>query len=170
MDIKEAIDGLRTALQTELNGYQFYRIAAEKTADKKAKKVFENLADDEKEHFKEIRKHYNALIKENRWADSLHLPDIEKLYSGESPIFSEEFKSRIKDKHFEMSALSIGALLETNSIELYRKMKEKSENEIARRLFERLIKWEQKHLDAITAQLNLVKEQYWAEQHFAPLF
>ena len=68
MELKEAIDGLRTALQTELNGYQFYKLAAENTTDKKGKQVFETLANDEKEHFLEIQRDYEEYWSEQHFA------------------------------------------------------------------------------------------------------
>jgi rubrerythrin len=69
-----------------------------------------------------------------------------------------------------MSALSIGALLEANSIDFYRKMKEENKDQNARDLFARLQQWEEKHLEAINRQMNLVKEDFWADAHFAPLY
>jgi rubrerythrin len=169
MDKEKAIENLKIALQTELNGIHFYKMAAEKTEDKKGKKVFKMLANDEIKHFNELKRHHNSLIESDKWATSISLGES-SLFEKESPIFSAELKSRIKEKHFEMSALSIGALLESNSIDFYRKMKEQTDEAVAKELFEKLQKWEQGHLEAITKQLTVLKEEYWAEQHFTPLF
>jgi len=170
MDKDKALEGLKIALQTELNGIEFYKMAAEKTEDKKGKEVFKILANDEIEHFNELQKHFQSLIKSSKWAPAISLGEASTIFKGESPIFSEELKSRVKEKHFEMSALSIGALLESNSIDFYRKMKEETDDTTARELFAKLQKWEEKHLEAITTQLELLKEEYWAEQKFTPLF
>lgn len=168
MEKAKAIEGLKVALQTELNGIEFYRIAAEKTEDAKGKRAFQTLADDEVKHYNTLQKQYNSLIEENKW-QSLDLGNASK-FEGESPIFSRELKKRVKGRHFEVTALSIGALLETNSIDFYRKMKEKSDDPVARELFEQLEKWEQIHLQAITKQLDLIKADYWTEQRFTPLY
>ncbi len=170
MDKEKAIHGLKIALQTELNGIQFYKMAAEKTEDKKGKEVFKMLADDEIKHFGELQRQFKSLMSSNKWAPSISLEEASSMFKGKSPIFSEELKSRIKEKHFEMSALSIGALLESDSIDFYRKLKEETDDPIAKDLFAKLQKWEQAHLEAITKQLDLLKEEYWAEQHFTPLF
>ncbi len=170
MDKNKVTDGLKIALQTELNGIHFYKMVADKTSDQKGKAVFTQLADDEAKHFAELQKQFNSIMSSNKWAPSISLEDTKLILQDENPIFSEELKSRIKDKHFEMSALSIGALLEANSIDFYRKMKEETEDATAKDMFERLQKWEQVHLEAITKQLNLLKEEYWAEQKFTPLF
>ena len=168
MNDSKAITGLKTALQTELNGIEFYRMAAEKTEDAKGKQAFKTLADDEQKHFNALQQQYSALIENNGWQ---HV-DLGKMaeFAGESPIFSKELKERIKEKHFEVTALSIGALLETNSIEFYRKMKESSDDPTAKEMYAKLQQWEEKHLEAITKQLDIIKEEYWAEQGFTPLF
>ncbi len=169
METRKALEGLKIAMQTELNGIEFYRLAAEKTEDPKGKEVFKTLAEDEIKHFQELKKQYEHIIKENGWLSRIDLGTPGQ-FIGESPIFTEDLKDRIKEKHFEMSALSIGALLESNSIDFYRKMKEEADEPIAKELFARLQTWEEKHLDAITRQLNILKEEFWADAQFSPLY
>jgi len=168
MEISKAIEGLQTALQTELNGIEFYKMAAQNTEDINGKQTFQMLADDEQKHFTALQKQYASLMEKNRW-QSIDLGKTPS-FEGDSPIFSVELKDRVKGKHFEITALSIGALLETNSINFYRKMKEQSDDPEAKELYAQLETWEQTHLDAITRQLDLIKEDYWAEQRFAPLY
>jgi rubrerythrin len=168
MDNSKAIEGLRTALQTELNGIEFYKMAAKNTMDAKGKKTFQMLADDEMKHFQELQRQYSSISEKHGW-QALDLGTVTE-FPGESPIFSKELKDRIKGKHFEMTALSIGALLESNSIDFYRQMKEKSADPLAKELYGQLQSWEEKHLDAITRQLDIIKEDYWAEQRFSPLY
>ncbi len=168
MEKERALEGLKVALQTELNGIEFYRTAAEKTEDAKGKKAFQTLADDELKHYKALQQQYNSIIEANKW-QAMDLGKI-PVFEDESPIFSKELRERVKGKHFEVTALSIGALLETNSIDFYRKMKEKSDDPAAKELFGQLEQWETIHLQAITRQLDLIKEDYWTEQRFAPLY
>lgn len=170
MNKEKLLQGLKTAMQTELNGIQFYTLASEKTTDEKGKEVFALLAKDEETHFKEIQQQFNSLMSSNALKPAICLNEAKHVFKGESPIFSDELKKRIKERHFEMSALSIGALLESNSIDFYRRMKEETDDPHAKRLFDNLQKWEQAHLEAITKQLDVLKEEYWAEQHFTPLF
>jgi len=167
MSNEKSLEALKIAIQTELNGIEFYKIAAEHTEDKKGKEVFKTLANDEEQHFNELKNQFESLLNTGKWTSLISLGEPTPL-KGESPIFTEEVKSRIMDKHFEMSALSIGALLESNSVDFYRQMKEEADNEIAKRLFEQLQRWEEGHLDAINKQLNLLREEYWTQAHFAP--
>ena len=167
MPNEDILKGLQTALETEMNGIEFYRTAAEKTQDDKAKEVFQTLANDEARHFIELKKHHDALLKTGQWDAAIELGKPSE-FKGASPIFSADFKARIKDRHFEMSALSIGALLETNSIDFYRRMKDLTRNLSAQRFFAELQSWEERHLDAIVKQLNLVKEEFWQNAHWQP--
>jgi rubrerythrin len=168
MEKSKAIEGLKTALQTELNGIEFYKMAAQQTEDIKGKEAFQMLADDELKHFNALQQQYSALVENSGWK-RIDLGETTE-FAGESPIFSPELKERVKGKHFEVTALSIGALLESNSIDFYRAMKEKSDDPNARDMYERLQEWEEKHLEAITRQLDLIKEEYWAAQGFTPLY
>ena len=120
MDKKKALKGLKTALQTELNGIEFYKMAADKTTDPKAKEVFKMLANDEIMHFNELQKQFKTVLSSNRWAPSVTLKEAQHMFEGTSPIFGDEFMTRITEKHFEVTALSIGALLETSAIDFYR--------------------------------------------------
>jgi rubrerythrin len=168
MEQSKAIQGLLTALQTELNGVEFYKMAAEKTEDEKGKKTFRMLADDELKHFNALQQQYKSLINESKWTN-IDLGQI-SVFEGESPIFTDDLKSRVQGKHFEVTALSIGAQLEVNSIDFYRKMKEQSTDPSAKEMYEKLQKWEEVHLNAITKQLDQIKEDYWNDQRFSPLY
>jgi bacterioferritin (cytochrome b1) len=163
----DMLKGLRTALETEMNGVEFYRTAAQQSGDFKAKSVFQILANDEAKHFIELKKHYDVLLKTGKWEPAIELGKPTE-FKGENPIFSDDFKSRIKDRHYEMSALSIGALLETNSIDFYRQMKDRAQDPAAKRFFGELQSWEETHLDAIVKQLDLVKEEFWQNAHWQP--
>ncbi|MEO0206153.1 MAG: ferritin family protein [candidate division WOR-3 bacterium] len=169
MELKKALEGLKIAMQTELNGIEFYKIAAEKTDDSKGKEAFKTLAQDEIKHFNELKRQYEHILKDNDWLSKIEL-GAPSSFIGESPIFTDEIKTRIKERNFEMSALSIGALLESNSIDFYRKMKEESDEPAAKELFGQLQKWEEKHLEAITKQMNILKEEFWADAQFSPLY
>jgi rubrerythrin len=168
MDESKAIQGLETALQTELNGIEFYRMAAERTEDEKGKKAFKMLADDELKHFNAIQQQYKSLVDTRKWG-TVDLGKI-SIFEGMSPIFTEELNKRVQGKHFEVTALSIGAQLEADSIDFYRKMKEQSTDPAAKELYSQLQKWEETHLNALTRQLELIKEDYWNEQRFSPLY
>ena len=59
---KRLAEGLRTAILAEIEGQHFYRMAAQNTADEQGKEVFRQLAEEEVQHEKWLRQHYESLI------------------------------------------------------------------------------------------------------------
>ena len=67
-----------------------------------------------------------------------------------------------------MSVFSIGIQMEKDAVDFYKKAKESTKLEEARELYDLLIKWEKVHLDQFTEQYEIYREDWWADQGFAP--
>ncbi|HEX7401083.1 MAG TPA: ferritin family protein [candidate division Zixibacteria bacterium] len=170
MEKKEYLLGIvQEAIRVENDGYQFYRLAEEKTKDAKGKEVFASLAQDETNHMRILKSLYQS-VKEKGEFHFDERKDIKHLLEGtsESPIFSKEFKNRLNQAHFEMTALSIGILLEKNSIDFYKKAAQESKNKDVKMLFNYLAEWEGEHLRALVNQQKLLQQDYWTEARFYP--
>jgi rubrerythrin len=164
----KTIELLKQAILVEQNGYHHYMTASAITTDKKACRVFKDLAKDEGFHRKILLDGIASFSQSKKW----NIADIKGKRpvsaSGESPIFSLEFSKRIKDKHYEMSALSIGILLEQNSIDFYTKMKNKTKDIKLKSLLGFLVSWEKIHLEALVKQQKLFLAGYWEQSRFYP--
>ena len=165
-DLKEMLAGLRAAMQAERTGEQFYRAAAERTLDPLGREVFAHLAEEEAEHFRFLKAHYQAIGETGQLAD-VALGKGAQL-GDESPIFSPGFRQRIREAHFEMSALAIAVQLELNGIRHYQEQARAAKAPAARKFFEDLAHWESGHYDALLRQQKLLEEEYWREQGFEP--
>jgi rubrerythrin len=154
MDLQKA---LQEAVKGEIEGRELYSAAAEKTADGKAKEVFQMLADEE-------QKHHDALIqmaKDYGQGKDLTMPQFEapaRLEDAESPIFTREFKEKISD--FDMSALSIGIKLELESEKFYRQMAKEAQEKEVKNLFSRLADWEKGHFEYLQKQIGFLESYY----------
>lgn len=164
---KELADGLRQALLAERAGSDFYKLAAEQTQDPEGRKVFEMLAAEESSHFDYLRRHYQSVVETGSLAKGVTLSEAHQL-ATDHPIFSPALVARLKEAHFEMSALAIAVQLELNAVTHYRRMAERAATQEARQLFEELVEWESGHYDAFFKQQQLLLEQYFAEAGFAP--
>ncbi len=165
----EKMEVLKKALQGEMDGFYHYSNAALNTSDERAKKIFEILAQEEKLHYEFLLKYFNFLTDKEEKVDLLKFKGEKRYnFSGESPIFSEDFKKKIREKHIEISALSIGMVLEQNSIEFYMKLEEKEEDPDTKEFLKELISWEENHLDALAKQKRFFMESYWSNAHFEP--
>ena len=156
MDLKEAF---KTAIRGEIEGRELYKVAAEKTTDSKAKKVFAHLAEEENSHFNTLQKLGEAYFK----GGELKIPKLKKLETfedAESPIFSANFKDFVKDKHFEVSTLAIGIKLELEAKMFYKEMADSTDNNKLKEFFLYLSDWENDHYNALKKQIRVIDQYY----------
>ena len=164
---KRVTDGLKQAIQAEIDGYHFYMMAARSTNDPKGREVFESLAEDEKEHVRFLSLQYDAFMDKGTADPTVTLGTRADL-QGSSPIFSDSFRERIQDAHFEMSALSIGINLELSAVKFYKDQASRAQDETVTRFYNELADWESGHYKALLQQQESLKEDYWAGGGFSP--
>jgi rubrerythrin len=149
-----------------VEGHEFYKVAAKNSKDTGAKKMFESLAKDEREHYEMLAKHQEHLV-ETGTHKPLKKPAKAKL-QFKSPVFTKAFLSSKRKKNFEMSALSIGVMLEMNAIEFFREQQVKSSDTKAKQFYQFLIDWEGEHLRALIAQRNFLMRGIFEDARFEP--
>jgi len=158
---------LRDAMEAERDGFTFYTMAAERSEDPGARETFARLADEERAHYEALQTGYRSLAEGGDWSPTTELPEHEEPQA--SGIFSEDFVRRIEGKHLEMTALSIGILLEKNAYEFYSRQADEADDEAIAAFFRELAAWEETHYRLLLRQDEALKEEYWNENRFAPL-
>lgn len=160
---KEELDIISQAILNEVEGYEFYKMAANQAGTGESKEAFLELANEELKHVEFLKALFDR-IKNDKTDDiklaletSLPLPNI---YNWEK--IDKEYTS------LAMSVFGIGIQMEEASIEFYEAAKAKTKFDEAKRLFDLLIKWEKVHLDQFIEQHNKHKNNWWADQSFAP--
>lgn len=164
---KKIADTLQAAMRAEHEGNSFYVMAARLTEDTKGKEVFGRLAAEELEHLDFLKKQYQSIVETGKPKTDLKLGTGSDL-SGKSPIFSDAIRLRLKDAHFEMTALSVGMNLEMSAVNHYTKASEESDDPVLKKLYKDLADWESGHYRALSKQQEALKEEYWSENSFAP--
>lgn len=138
---------IRTAIEMEKNGIDFYHKAEKKTSYPLAKKMFLSFAEDEKRHLTVLKK---ILV-------DLKFSDFDQFF-GEKPrqkiknIFKEaknEIKEKIVANPDELEALKIGMDMESESIEFYQKALDKSKDNHQKAFLRRLVEEEKEHLQLL---------------------
>ncbi len=164
MTLKE---GLRQAIEAEIDGYHFYMMAAGKCEDEKGCQIFEQMAQEEMEHVRFLRAQYAAVEKDGKPSPKVKLT-AHKPLDKMSPIFSEKIRGRLKDAHFEMSALSIAIQMELSATNFYRDRANESSDAEVKQFYMELSRWESGHYNALLSQQQSLKEDYWADGGFSP--
>ena len=165
--LKLVKEGLLKAMKAEREGQFFYLMAAKSTEDTKGREVFNRLAAEEADHFNYLKGQYQAVLKTGEIDANIKLGAPLSL-DGASPIFSDNIKTRIKDAHYEMTALSVAIQLEFDASKFYKDQAEFVDDIAAKTLYLELAAWETGHYRALLAQSDMLKEDYWQEGGFAP--
>jgi rubrerythrin len=161
------LEGIKTAMEAELSGHAFYKNAAESTSDPMGKETFLRMAGEEMSHFNYLRHQYKSVLEKGGFDFGEKIKQQHK-HAGH-PIFSDAIKTRIKESHFEVSALSIGMKLEMDAMNYYRSQSEEAQDKDVKQLYRELAVWEQDHYRAFKQQLDLLKEDYFEANNFIPM-
>ena len=165
---QEMLEGLKTAMEAELTGHNFYKSAVKSVSDPRAKEALSEMAEDEMNHFQYLRHQYMSVLEKGDYDFTRKLLK-DSQQRKENPIFSDAIKKRVKDSHYEVSVLTIGMKLELDAIHYYRGCAKKAGKEEAKRFFNELADWETSHYEAFEQALDSLKEEYWEANDFIPV-
>ena len=159
---KDELAVLSQAILNEVEGYEFYTMAASNSKGE-SKDAFLQVAEEEKKHAEYLRD----------LSDKLTNSDEEKLQfayelNPPSPEIYKWEKLDVKEASLAMTVFSIGMQMEKDAIKFYTEARDKTEVDELREIYQILIKWEEVHLNEFTQQYNVYKNEWWAEQNFAP--
>ena len=160
-------EALQQAAMAEREGHSFYMMAAHNTHDPKGKAVFETLAREELDHLHFLKDHYDSVVATGKLSPTAHLGTRIDLDQS-SPIFTPAIKLRIREAHFEMTALAVGIQLERDAMAFYQKHSAESHDSSARKFFADLADWESGHYHALLKQQEELKSDYWSGAGFSP--
>ena len=165
---KMVMQALTRALKAEVEGQSFYLMAAGQARDAHARKVFRQLAREEKNHELFLWAQYRSIL-EKHGADATAGLGTRSTLASPGPIFSPDFAEHVTSAHFEVAALAIALRLELRAVKLYREAAEQTRDPVLRACFEELARWEGVHRDALTRQLDDLRLDYWSTGGFTPL-
>lgn len=160
METKDSkIEIIKQAILNEVEGYQFYKMYAEKVNDADVKKVFLDIAQEELTHVEFLKKLANNSREDNLKMAQMEVP--------EPNIF--KFSAMTPDElSLAVTAFSIAMKMEDDSQKFYDDAAKKTDVEEEKKFFELLRDWEISHRDQFEKQYNLLKDEWWQDNNFAP--
>ncbi len=160
---KDELNIIKQAILNEIEGYEFYNMAANQAGTEESKEAFKELANEELKHADYLKQLFDK-IKTSQDDDF----ELSFLSDPPSPNIYNWKKMNKKYTSLAISVFGIGIQMEKASIDFYEDAKKSTNFEEAKKLFDILIKWEKVHLDQFTEQYNIYKEEWWNDQEFAP--
>ncbi|GAB4368184.1 MAG: hypothetical protein Kow0062_01120 [Acidobacteriota bacterium] len=163
---KAVLEAVKTAIITELRGLEIYRAAAEKAEDPAARQMFLSLAEDEEQHKQFLERNFESLLKDGVWSVPATPENLSPL--DHSEVITPEFLGRVRGGAFEMGVVAAGVMLEKTAIDYYSKAAEECPDEESAKVFRFLATWEEDHLKTLQDLEARLRDQYFADQGFAP--
>jgi rubrerythrin len=169
-DLAAALTALSIAIQTEKDGRDFYKRAAERTNDPGGKVLFTSLADDELEHLRLLEAQKQSLTKEGRWLPRSetgleeHRPEVKG-----APLFSREtLNEDINVYTSELSALRMAFLIEKDAVAFYSKAACETEDPEGKATYQFLVGMELEHQRILEEEYSALSTQFWSTMGFEP--
>ncbi len=159
--LKKDIEVFKQAILNEVEGYEFYKMAAYNSTDEEVKKAFLNLANEELKHIDWLKDAFKKL--------SGNPEDHSTLAMIENPPSPQIFKwenLQTKNASLAVSVLGIGIEMERASVKFYEKAAGETPYEAAKQLFEVLAKWENVHLEQFSKGYDVLIKDWWSDQGF----
>ena len=151
-----ARDALRIAIATERSGLDFYSRAARITRDTRGRKVFEKLAEEEKEHLGTLEARYSELLQQDPQLESR--PTFLFFKGAANGLFAagaEQLSKGVNDRE----ALMIGIKCERGSHRFFKRYGEKFEDSEGKRIFLEFADEERAHLELLIREYRALVER-----------
>lgn len=157
----EIIEIIKESIKLELNGQSFFEQVANKTHNELGKKMFLKLANDEAQHLKVFSDIFTEMVGEG-WKEQLG--DLES--KKDAPMIdalAKKVESAGKESRAsELEAIGIAMNLERNAIEFFSNAAQKTSDEKARGIFNKIADEEKLHYDLLQAQHDhLSNSGFW---------
>jgi rubrerythrin len=143
-------DVLAQALKLEKDGQAFYNKMSEQVEDEAGQEMFQQLAEDEVDHYDYIKRQYEELQGGGEWST---IPELEVIESLDivSLVFppDEKVPDELPENPDEEDALLFGLGIEDKSFKLYYNSAQRADDAAAEKMFLQLAAAEQRHFDIL---------------------
>ncbi|MSO29475.1 MAG: hypothetical protein EXQ48_00845 [Acidobacteria bacterium] len=148
-DLVFARDALRIAIATERSGLEFYSRAAKISRDARGRKIFQDLAAEEKEHLATLEARYAELLQRDPQLESR--PTFLFFKGAANGLFAEGAERLTKGVN-DQQALLIGIRCERGSHRFFKKYGERFEDSEGKQVFLEFADEERAHLDLLVRE------------------
>jgi len=165
-EMSATMAALQMAIQTEIDGHNFYQTFAGQSEDPNAQAMFNRLAQEEVMHLELLRNTKAMLEQSGEWAEyNGHTSDE----VNSAPIFSRErVQQNVVAYSSDLSALRVAYLIEKDAVDFYSRAAGETHDLNGQRMFQDLAKMETGHLRLLEGEYNFLKGQFQIAMGFAP--
>jgi rubrerythrin len=168
-DLHSALMALDLAMQTEKDGREFYKRAAERTSDPGGQLLFISLADDELEHLRMLESQRESLAEQNRWRSPPEAKDAAPAKIAGAPLFSRKvLADNLNAYTSDLSALRMAFLIEKDAVGFYARAAAETEDPDGKATYERLVEMEKEHQRILEEEYDALAKEFRHTMGFEP--
>jgi rubrerythrin len=159
MNTSPILELLKTAIDIERSGHDFYLKAAKTTTDINGKGIFSELADDEINHRKLLEKQYRDLSRGGDWSKLSEVNAPPAVLARQLfPPTREKAAKILGQQPSELEVLLFGIDIEVKSYDIYKNAADSTDNLIAKGFFEYLAGQEQGHFNTLMLRYDAISD------------
>jgi rubrerythrin len=167
--ISQDLIALHMAIQTEIDGYEFYSRAADQSHHPRTKALFQTVANDEIAHRKWLEAQKASLQQEGHWLPET-VPHIKgRLDTIEGlPIFAKDHILDITAHTSELTALRTAVLIEQDAVNFYQRAADQIDDPVGKEMYSFLADFEQEHRRLLEEEYSFLLAAFRDAMGFAP--
>ncbi len=157
---------LKQAMLLEMQGKEFFQMAARTASSPVAQELFEHMVKEEEHHLHILQITFKKYLDEGK----VSLPGQDELnLKFDHPVLNRDFLAELKNSHFDSSAINIALTLEERAFKFYKKAESETEDPEMKKLFHWLTDWELDHHRQMLALDEEFREEVWNDSNFWPM-
>ena len=145
MNEKERLNALEVALNNELREREFYLKNAERTKNSLGKKMFQQIGDDELEHYERLKQLHQKWIKQKRWPDTVPLKVKDTIVKDILLEFINRVDMTAKGDSDDLEAVRTAIDFEAKGRKFYTELRDSVSNPKEKEFFDLLSRMENEH-------------------------
>lgn len=145
MNEKERLNALEVALNNEMRERKFYLKNAKRTKNPLGKKMFQQIGDDELEHYERLKQLHQKWAKQEKWPDTVPLKVKDTIVKDVLLEFVNKVDATAKGDSDDLEAVRTALDFEAKGAKFYAELRDSVSNPKEKDFFDLLSKMENEH-------------------------
>ena len=145
MDGKERLNALEVALNNEMREREFYLKNAERTENALGKKMFQQIGDDELEHYERLKQLHAKWSKQEKWPETVPLRVKDTIVKDILLEFVQKVDETAKGDANDLEAVRTAIDFEVKGAKFYARLRDSVSHPKEKEFFDLLSRMENEH-------------------------
>jgi rubrerythrin len=145
MDAKERLNALEVALNNERREREFYLKNAKRTKNALGKKMFQQIGDDELEHYQRLKELHQKWAKKERWPETVPLKVNDTVVRDILANFLKKVDEKSESDEDDLQAVRTAIDFEAKGAKFYAELRDSSTDSKEKDFFDLMSRIEHEH-------------------------